>query len=429
MQPEEARAAGAPGKTATTIRQRRNKYHIPRPRAGQARARPFFPQPPSPFPKLSSGRPRFTMAVFLFFALAGYLSSLAVLLTSSRAQNVLIFLHWLRPPFFLSRLAPLSDLASWRLAGCARLVVAESGIRGWHILPPGPPYPPSESSPASAGVSAAARDQFFDSAMLKTGSRIVIFFHGNSGTRAFPYKRVDMLRLLGAHLGAHVVTFDYSGFGDSPGRPSEAQFYRDARAAFDWVAARIDPTAADIIVYGQSLGSFAGTHLASSLFSRPPNAAEDTLGKEEVAVLRGAAPSEELATAVRALVLDAPPASVLDAALTHPSCRLFQLFPRMRDLAAWALRNCALDNVQRVGEIDAPLPILVLHGDRDSFIPIEQGRRVYDAARARGNPSVRLLEFPGVGHVNVNGAENFLPALTGFLAEHWRFGGHISSAT
>lgn len=360
------------------------------------------------------------MISFLGLAAAGYFSSLALLLFNQRAQNAIIFLHWLRPPAFL-RIAPLDNLMPWRLASSARVVVADSGIRGWHILPPGPPYPPVEPSLRAprfaAPTCSSEREQFFDAALAApAGARVVIFFHGNSGTRGFPFKRVDMLRLLGAHLGAHVVTFDYSGFGDSPGLPSEAQLYRDARAAFDWVAARVNPTSAHIILYGQSLGTFAATHLASTLLPRQLDEADLASGNDDV-LARVHSPSLEVTSLLRALVLDAPPASVVDAAMTHPSCRIFRFIPRLRDIAAWALRNCALDNVRRAGEIDERLPILILHGECDSFIPIEQGRKVFEAARARGNPDVRLVEFPGVGHVNVNAAHNFLSVLTEFVDE------------
>ena len=40
-------------------------------------------------------------------------------------------------------------------------------------------------------------------------------------------------------------------------------------------------------------------------------------------------------------------------------------------------------------------PVLLVHGDRDSFIPIEEARRIRDA----NPPHVRMWEVAGAGHV------------------------------
>jgi pimeloyl-ACP methyl ester carboxylesterase len=101
--------------------------------------------------------------------------------------------------------------------------------------------------------------------------------------------------------------------------------------------------------------------------------------------------------------------------MTHPSCRIFRALPRARDLAAWALFGSTLDNCARLATVRAgAVPVLVLHGQDDGFIPIEQGRRVAQAGRDAGL-DVTLVDFPNTGHVNVNGAEGFLRTLTSFL--------------
>lgn len=334
---------------------------------------------------------KMTLLTIAAVALLLYLISLILLIFSPRAQAALIFLNDLAPSH---RLFSPSNLIPHRLSSTARHTTSPSGLNGWHILPPGPhhPLPPAQSSPD--------RDLFFDASLSSPRARVLIFFHGNAGHRAFPLKRVAMLRLLGAHLDAHVVTFDYAGFGDSPGTPSEARFDADALDSFAWLAARTAPDA-HVIVYGQSLGTFAAVHLMAALFPSP-SAERRLLRAKGGAVVRG-------------VVLDAPPASVLEATMTHPSTRLYKSLPGGRRLAEWVLQENWMDSVRRLGDVgeEAP-PMLVLHGRDDAMVGVEQGRSVSKAARAAGM-DVRYVEFEGVGHINVNGADTFLEEMRNFV--------------
>jgi fermentation-respiration switch protein FrsA (DUF1100 family) len=47
----------------------------------------------------------------------------------------------------------------------------------------------------------------------------------------------------------------------------------------------------------------------------------------------------------------------------------------------------------------SPLPLLVLHGDRDPVVPVQHGQRLYDAAR---EPK-QLWIIPGAGHIQTTG--------------------------
>ena len=216
--------------------------------------------------------------------------------------------------------------------------------------------------------------------------RVVLFFHGNSGTRACPPKRVALIKLLAAQLHAHVVTFDYSGFGDSGGRPSEAALYADARDMYEWVRKRTS-NEADIVVYGQSLGTFAAVDLMAHL-SRV-----DDLPK--------------------GLILDAPPTSLIDAAMTHPVTLPFRIIPFVKRFMTWVLHD-KLDSVEKIGEIRAP--ILILHGQEDAMIGVEQGRRLAEAARAAGC-DITFVEFENCGHMDICGEETYLGNVHLFLGQ------------
>lgn len=51
----------------------------------------------------------------------------------------------------------------------------------------------------------------------------------------------------------------------------------------------------------------------------------------------------------------------------------------------------------RVARLVGRLPILVVHGDADTVIPVNESRRLVDALRREGG-DVRYIEYPGVGH-------------------------------
>ncbi len=53
------------------------------------------------------------------------------------------------------------------------------------------------------------------------------------------------------------------------------------------------------------------------------------------------------------------------------------------------------DNISRVQQLNTP--ILVLHGDRDDIVPIDQGRKLYMAA----NDLKRLRIIEGAIHHNI----------------------------
>jgi uncharacterized protein len=178
----------------------------------------------------------------------------------------------------------------------------------------------------------------------------VLFFHGNAGNIG---DRVLVASLL-TSVGFDVLLFDYRGYGRSTGKPSEQGTYLDARAARAAMAAREDCDPAQVIYLGESLGAAVAAELAQPW---PP----------------------------RALVLQSPFTSLRDVARRH--------YPLPRFLIP-----DAYPTIRRIRSIDAP--VLVLHGDRDTIVPVSHGRTLFEAA---GEPK-HLHVFPGLGHNDLLGA-------------------------
>ena len=72
---------------------------------------------------------------------------------------------------------------------------------------------------------------------------------------------LDSLELFHS-LGLNCLAFDYRGYGDSSGRPTEAGTYLDAQAAYDWLTGAKGIPPEQIILFGRSLGGSIAAHLA-----------------------------------------------------------------------------------------------------------------------------------------------------------------------
>ena len=193
-----------------------------------------------------------------------------------------------------------------------------------------------------------------------------VWFHGNGGNIGH---RVDELALFHHKLGVNQFIFDYRGYGRSEGTPSEKGTYQDARAAMAYLHSRPDVDAGKIVYFGRSLGAAVAVELAGS---HPP------LG----------------------LVLVAAFSSMEDMArLTFPF------------LPVGLLVKGHYDSLSRIREIQSPL--LVMHGDLDSTVPLSQGEKLFNSA----NGPKRFHVLTGADHNDTYlVGQGYWEALDEFLA-------------
>ncbi|MFQ5635737.1 MAG: alpha/beta hydrolase [Gammaproteobacteria bacterium] len=173
--------------------------------------------------------------------------------------------------------------------------------------------------------------------------RVVLFCHGNAGNISH---RLDSIRIF-HQLGLDVLIFDYRGYGQSDGRPSEAGTYLDVEAAWSYL---IDERGYDpdrIIVFGRSMGAAIAAHLAANM---QPGA----------------------------LILESAFTSAPDLAARH----YWYLPVRLLSRFSYA-------TVDHVGAVRAPT--LVVHSPGDEIVPVEHGRRIF----AHANEPKTFLEIIG----------------------------------
>jgi fermentation-respiration switch protein FrsA (DUF1100 family) len=159
----------------------------------------------------------------------------------------------------------------------------------------------------------------------------VIVFNGNAGHRGY---RVPLAAALQRH-GLNVLLMDYRGYGGNPGEPTEEGLAADARAARAFVRTRSDVDQTRVVYFGESLGAAVALRLAvedppSALVVRSPFASMALIGQHHYPMLP-----------VRLLLRDRFPS--IDRA------------PQLR------------------------CPVLVIAGTRDTIIPNDHSRLLYDA--------------------------------------------------
>ncbi|KFM68438.1 Monoacylglycerol lipase ABHD12, partial [Stegodyphus mimosarum] len=168
-------------------------------------------------------------------------------------------------------------------------------------------------------------------------------------------------------VNAHVITFDYRGFGDSSYiSPTVQTLEQDAIAMFHWLKQKVP--ASRIIIWGHSMGTGIAIRLGEYLALKN-------------------------STSPLAIVLEAPFTSVADATHTFPLSFFHRRLPFFQQFCSDRTRHPDTDmnNEDRVSKITAPL--LVLHAADDSMVWSEQGKKVWRKAMESRGPDLHVPVF------------------------------------
>ncbi|KAG6747129.1 hypothetical protein POTOM_049509 [Populus tomentosa] len=90
----------------------------------------------------------------------------------------------------------------------------------------------------------------------------LLYSHGNAADIGQMY---ELFIELSIHLRVNLMGYDYSGYGQSSGKPSEHNTYADIEAAYKCLEESYGAKQENIILYGQSVGSGPTVDLAARL--------------------------------------------------------------------------------------------------------------------------------------------------------------------
>ncbi|NWV83588.1 ABD12 lipase, partial [Dasyornis broadbenti] len=253
-------------------------------------------------------------------------------------QAKLVFLNFVRVPYFIDLKRPqdqgLNHTCNYYLQPEEDVTI---GV--WHTVP------------AALWKNARGKDQLWFEEALGSSHPVILYLHGNAGTRGGDH-RVELYKVLSS-LGYHVVTFDYRGWGDSIGSPSERGMTYDALHVFDWIKARSGDN--PVYIWGHSLGTGVATNLVRRLCERetPPDA----------------------------LILESPFTNIREEARSHPfSVASTQYFPGfdwffLDPITTSGIKFANDENVKYIS-----CSLLILHAEDDPVVPFHLGKKLYNIA-------------------------------------------------
>ena len=265
------------------------------------------------------------------------------------------------------------------LAGSAAVVVIAAGILGVVRMRQQPRFPYMTRALPEADYAAMAAKPGWRAEHLAVAPGIqlrglvrepaapgrpwVLFFNGNSPNML--REGQQFIDALCASQGWGGVVWAYRGYDSSDGTPDASVFVDDGLKAYSALLAASGASAQSVHIVGFSMG----TGVAAAVTARA--------GQNAPGSLTLLAPMTTLYHGERA-----------------------QLFLHRHETLKWLPQITS--------------PVLVIHGNDDTTLPVENSRTVAAVLGSRGS----LLELPGVGHIDLPTTPAAQDALRAFIAKH-----------
>jgi len=196
---------------------------------------------------------------------------------------------------------------------------------------------------------------------------VILFCHGNAGNISHRLESIQIFH----QLGLDVFIFDYRGFGQSEGKPTEQGTYQDAEAAWRYLIKERQVNPNEVIIFGRSLGGAVAAWLAQS----------HTPG---------------------ALILESTFTSLPDIAGT--------LYPYV---PVRLLLRFHYNTAEYLGRVNCP--VLIVHSRNDEIMPFNHGRRLFEMAK---EPK-EFLEITGTHNAGfITSGKLYEEGLNAFISEY-----------
>ncbi|MEJ2508459.1 MAG: alpha/beta hydrolase [Gammaproteobacteria bacterium] len=218
-------------------------------------------------------------------------------------------------------------------------------------------------------------------ARVKPGGKpigTILFLHGNAENISTHIHSVAWLPA----QGFNVLLFDYRGYGTSQGKASIAGVNEDAERAIGYALSRPDVDPNRFVVFGQSLGASVAIYAVAH--SRHRAHIEALVAESAFYDYKGIA-KEKLAASWLTWLLQWPVAATIDDTYSP-----IKAIPKV-----------------------SPIPVLLIHGDRDPIVPVDNAERLFRAAR---QPK-RLWIVHGGGHIQAFAFKEYRKRFVEYLTQ------------
>ncbi len=195
----------------------------------------------------------------------------------------------------------------------------------------------------------------------------VLFFHGNAGNISHRINYLSMFNQLGYNL----LIFDYRGYGQSSGAPTEPGTYLDAMAVWRYLTEIKGIPPSRIILFGESLGGAVAAWLAAR---------------------------------------KAPGILVLASVFTSVPDMAAEIYPFL------PVRQIARFNYNTVESLrSVTCPVLIAHSLQDEIVPFKHGQNLYQMA---SEPKQFLTLQGGHNDGFIFMQESWIRSLENFITEN-----------
>ena len=196
---------------------------------------------------------------------------------------------------------------------------------------------------------------------------VILFCHGNAGNISHRLESIEIFH----RLELDIFIFDYRGYGQSGGKPTEQGTYQDAEAAWRYLIEERQVNPKEIIVFGRSLGGAVASWLAQT---HVPGA----------------------------LILESTFVSLRDIAA--------KLYPY---LPVRLLLRFEYNTTEYLRRVDCP--VLIVHSRDDEIMPFGHARQLFDMTR---EPK-KFLEISGTHNEGfITSGKHYEEGLNAFILEY-----------
>jgi|TARA_B110000438_G_scaffold297620_1_gene344309 fermentation-respiration switch protein FrsA (DUF1100 family) len=191
--------------------------------------------------------------------------------------------------------------------------------------------------------------------------KTILFLHGNAGTLENRIHKINHFK----NMKVNFIILAWRGFSGNKGQPTEDGLYEDARSIIKWLKSN-NIYENDIILYGESLGTAVAIEVAQNKnFS--------------------------------GVILESPFTSMIDAGKNKYPFLPIKFLLKDKYESSLKIKNIKV-------------PILIMHGKKDSIVPFSMGKKMYEIAN-----EPKYSYFSDYDNHMMNYDKNLLKALKEYI--------------